>query len=186
MVLSAQTIAVVAMWNVVASSAYYVRGAEYYLGSREPEGIWYTPRGDLGRRGAATVRPKEFARLYEGLGENGQALITNMGGKADRRVPAFDLTFSAPRSVSPAWAFADGDVRRNLEVAQERAARDGRAHYVRFRGIEAFADAPRAGGIVEVRRLGGPDDPRPTFIFASRSDIDLERQVTAPGAAWLD
>jgi hypothetical protein len=82
------------------------------IGSREPEGIWYTPRGDLGRRGAATVRPKEFARLNEGLGENGQALITNMGGKADRRVPAFDLTFSEPRSVSLAWAFADGDLRR--------------------------------------------------------------------------
>ncbi|MEI4572883.1 MobF family relaxase, partial [Klebsiella pneumoniae] len=38
-------------------------------------------------------------------------------------VPAFDLTFSAPRSVSLAWAFADEDLRRNLEAAQERAVR---------------------------------------------------------------
>lgn len=97
MVLSSETIAVVATWNVAASSAYYVRGAEYYLGGREPEGVWYAPRGDLGRRDAATVQPKEFARLYEGLGENGQSLVTNAGGKVDRRVPAFDLTFSAPR-----------------------------------------------------------------------------------------
>jgi type IV secretory pathway VirD2 relaxase len=37
---------------------------------------------------------------------------------------------------------------------------DGRAHHVRLRGIEAFVDAPTAGGIVEVRRFGGPDDPR--------------------------
>jgi conjugative relaxase-like TrwC/TraI family protein len=123
MVLSSETIAVVATWNVAASSAYYVRGAEYYLGSREPEGVWYAPRGDLGRRDAATVQPKEFARLYEGLGENGQSLITNAGGKVDRRVPAFDLTFSAPRSVSLAWAFADGDLQRNLAAAQERAVR---------------------------------------------------------------
>ncbi|MFO1108405.1 MAG: MobF family relaxase [Bradyrhizobium sp.] len=113
----------VATWNVAASSAYYVRGAEYYLGSREPEGVWYAPRGDLGRRDAAVVQPQEFARLYEGLGENGQTLITNSGGKTDRRVPAFDLTFSAPRSVSLAWAFADEDLRRNLEAAQERAVR---------------------------------------------------------------
>jgi hypothetical protein len=105
MVLSSETIAVVATWNVVASSAYYVRGGEYHLGSREPEGVWYAPRGDLGRRDAATVQPKEFARLYEGLGENGQSLITNMDGKVDRRVRALDLTFSAPRSVSLAWAF---------------------------------------------------------------------------------
>jgi type IV secretory pathway VirD2 relaxase len=63
---------------------------------------------------------------------------------------------------------------------------DGRAHHVRFQGVEAFAQAPHAGGIVEVRRFGSPDDPRPTLVLANRSDIDLERQVTAPGATWLD
>jgi conjugative relaxase-like TrwC/TraI family protein len=123
MVLSSETIAVVATWNVAASSAYYVRGAEYYLGSGEPEGVWYAPRGNLGRRDAATVQPKEFARLYQGLGENGQSLITNMGGKVDRRIPASDLTFSAPRSMSLAWASTDGDLRRNLEAAQEPGVR---------------------------------------------------------------
>jgi hypothetical protein len=62
----------------------------------------------------------------------------------------------------------------------------GRAHHVRFRGIEAFAHAPPAGGIVEVRRFGSPGDPRPTLVLANRSDIDLGREVTAPGATWLD
>ena len=122
-----EIIAVVATWNVAASSAYYVRGAEYYLSAREPDGVWYAPSGDLGRRDATTVQPKEFARLYEGLDENGQSLITNAGGKADQRVPAFDLTFSAPRSVSLAWAFADEDLRRDLETAQARAVRSALA-----------------------------------------------------------
>jgi type IV secretory pathway VirD2 relaxase len=63
---------------------------------------------------------------------------------------------------------------------------DGRAHHVRFRGIEAFEHAPPNGGIVEVRRFGGPDDPRPTLVLANRSDIDLDGQVMAPGATWLD
>src|SRR5260370_14405385 len=62
---------------------------------------------------------------------------------------------------------------------------DGRAHHVRFRGIEAFAHAPPIGGIVQVRRFGGSDDPRPTLVLANRSDIDLPAQVTAPGATWL-
>jgi hypothetical protein len=57
---------------------------------------------------------------------------------------------------------------------------------VRLRGNDAFADAPPAGGIVEVRRFGGSDDPRPTLVLANWSDIDLDRQVTAPGATWLD
>jgi type IV secretory pathway VirD2 relaxase len=63
---------------------------------------------------------------------------------------------------------------------------DGRAHHVRFRGVEAFAHAPPVGGIVEVRRFGGADDPRPTLVLTNRSDIDLAQQVTAPGATWLD
>jgi hypothetical protein len=57
---------------------------------------------------------------------------------------------------------------------------------VRFRGIEAFEHAPPIGGIVEVRQFGGPDDPRPTLVLANRSDVDLDQQLTAPGATWLD
>jgi type IV secretory pathway VirD2 relaxase len=63
---------------------------------------------------------------------------------------------------------------------------DGRAHHVRFHGIEAFEYSPPPGGIVEVRRFGGADDRRPTLVLANRSDIDLARQLTAPGATWLD
>lgn len=65
-------------------------------------------------------------------------------------------------------------------------ATDGRAHHVRLRGIEAFEHAPPLGGIVELRRFGGPGDPRPTLVLANRSDLDLNRQVTAPGTTWLD
>ncbi|AWC25193.1 hypothetical protein CO731_04687 [Aminobacter sp. MSH1] len=63
---------------------------------------------------------------------------------------------------------------------------DGRAHHVRFRGIEAFEHAPPVGGIVEVRRFGSPEDQRPTLVLATRSDLDLRSQITAPGATWLD
>ncbi len=63
---------------------------------------------------------------------------------------------------------------------------DGRAHHVRFRGVEAFEHSPPVGGIVEVRRFGGADGGRPTLVLAGRSDIDLVAQVTAPGATWLD
>jgi len=63
---------------------------------------------------------------------------------------------------------------------------DGRAHHVRFQGIEAFDGAPPPGGIVEVRRLGGGESRKPTLILANRSDLDLAAQVTASGATWLD
>ncbi|RUX28581.1 DUF3363 domain-containing protein [Mesorhizobium sp. M2A.F.Ca.ET.042.01.1.1] len=63
---------------------------------------------------------------------------------------------------------------------------DGRAHHVRFRGIDAFEHAPANGGIVELRRLSGPEDRHPALVLATRSDLDLPAQVTAPGATWLD
>ncbi|MGJ4859600.1 relaxase/mobilization nuclease domain-containing protein [Labrys sp. La1] len=63
---------------------------------------------------------------------------------------------------------------------------DGRAHHIRFHGVKAFEQAPPDGGIVEVRRFGGPDDRRPVLVLALRSDLDLAAQVTAPGATWLD
>jgi type IV secretory pathway VirD2 relaxase len=63
---------------------------------------------------------------------------------------------------------------------------DGRAHHARFRGVEAFKHAPPIGGIVEVRRFGGPEDDRPTLLLATRSDLDLRSQISASGATWLD
>jgi len=63
---------------------------------------------------------------------------------------------------------------------------DGRAHHVRFRGVEAFEHAPPIGGVVEVRRFGGADDPGPTLVLATRSDFDLDGQIGASGATWLD
>jgi hypothetical protein len=47
---------------------------------------------------------------------------------------------------------------------------DGRAHHVRFRGIEAFAHAPPAGGIVEVRGSAVPAiHGRPSFSPTGRT-----------------
>jgi len=63
---------------------------------------------------------------------------------------------------------------------------DGRVHHVRFRGIEALEFASPLGGIVEVRRFGAPGDASPTLMLVARSDIDVARQINAPGATWLD
>jgi type IV secretory pathway VirD2 relaxase len=63
---------------------------------------------------------------------------------------------------------------------------DGRAHHVRLRGVEAFTHAPPIDGIVEVRCFGRRDEERPTLVLTNRSDLDLQNQITAPGATWLD
>ena len=61
---------------------------------------------------------------------------------------------------------------------------DGRVHHLKLPDIESAGDGP-IGGIVELRRF---DDARgrQRIALAVRSDLNLEQQVTAEGATWLD
>lgn len=61
---------------------------------------------------------------------------------------------------------------------------DGRTHHVRFDDLEMTGDA-RPGAIVELRSW--TDAKGETQLsLATRSDLDLDRQVNASGATWLD
>lgn len=61
---------------------------------------------------------------------------------------------------------------------------DGRTHHVRLPDIDAAADSA-PGSIVELRKFEDTRDQR-RLAIAVRSDLDIERQVTAAGATWLD
>jgi type IV secretory pathway VirD2 relaxase len=61
---------------------------------------------------------------------------------------------------------------------------DGRTHHLRFNDIELTGDAP-AGAIVEARVYDDANGRR-RLSLATRSDLPIEAQVTAPGATWLD
>jgi type IV secretory pathway VirD2 relaxase len=61
---------------------------------------------------------------------------------------------------------------------------DGRTHHIRFDDLDMTGDAP-PGAIVELRSW---DDARGNrrLSLATRSDLPIGDQVTAPGATWLD
>lgn len=61
---------------------------------------------------------------------------------------------------------------------------DGRTHHIKLPDLDAAGDSA-PGSIVELRRF---DDARGQrrVALAIRSDLDLERQVSAEGATWLD
>ena len=61
---------------------------------------------------------------------------------------------------------------------------DGRTHHVQLPNIEATGDC-RPGAIVELRRFEDRKG-RQRVALAVRSDMDLDAQVRAPGATWLD
>ncbi|MFG1266050.1 relaxase/mobilization nuclease domain-containing protein [Xanthobacter aminoxidans] len=61
---------------------------------------------------------------------------------------------------------------------------DGRTHHIRLSDLDAAGDGA-AGSIVELRRFeDGRGQPR--VALAVRSDLDIESQVAASGATWLD
>jgi type IV secretory pathway VirD2 relaxase len=61
---------------------------------------------------------------------------------------------------------------------------DGRVHHLKLSDIDAVGDGP-IGGIVELRRLEDANH-RLRIALVVRSDLDLDQQVAAEGATWLD
>lgn len=61
---------------------------------------------------------------------------------------------------------------------------DGRTHHIKLPDLDAAGDSA-PGSIVELRKFDDAQGRRRVAI-AVRSDIDIERQVTATGATWLD
>ncbi len=112
--------------TAAAATGYYLHLAEdnhrggsredYY--TKEGEGHWVgTGAAALGLAGK--VEEKDFSRLSLGYAPDGCGLVQN-AGDSDRRA-GWDLTFSAPKSVSVVWALGDDTARQKIEAAHREA-----------------------------------------------------------------
>ncbi len=113
----------VATWQRAAPTNYYKAQTAYYLGGVERQGRWYAPGGDFALKDGAEVDLETFERLYAGIGPDGRSLISNRNGRGADRVGAYDMTLSAPRSVSLVLVWAPPETRQALEDAHDRAVR---------------------------------------------------------------
>lgn len=91
----------------------------YFTESGEPPGQWIGARAKaLNRQAGQVVQAGELQDLLAGKW-HGQSL-----GQQQKQKPhaaGWDLTFSAPKSVSVVWATADPELRQALESAHEQA-----------------------------------------------------------------
>ena len=94
---------------------------EYYAGVGESPGVWAGKwAGELGLSGV--VEADELRALVEGRDPmSGADLLT---GARERSVRAFDMTFSAPKSVSLLWAFASEPVAEVVAAAHRDAVEE--------------------------------------------------------------
>jgi conjugative relaxase-like TrwC/TraI family protein len=105
-----------------ASVAYYVDQVshdrhDYYAGHGEEPGVWHGGFAEhLGLYGH--VAAEDFRAVLEGVDPTtGEPLKP----RANRRVAAWDVTFSPPKSISALWALAPEDARRQVQKAQAAA-----------------------------------------------------------------
>ena len=105
-----------------ASVTYYVEQVsrdrhDYYAGHSEAPGLWHGAFAEhLGLSGE--VAADDFRAVLEGIDPaSGESLKP----RANRRVAAWDVTFSPPKSISALWALAPDDERRQVRAAQAAA-----------------------------------------------------------------
>lgn len=130
---------------------YYLTLAreDYYLAGGEPLGYWIG-RGAQGLGLHGTVERQDLRSALDGVGPDGERLTQEQhytDGRA--RQPGWDLTFSAPKSVSVLWAVADPASRTKLQAAHDAAVRAALGY------LEENAAVSRRGkGGGETERVG--------------------------------
>lgn len=116
----------------IAAGADAIRAASYYEGYQqgqeapdysrihdEPPGRWIGRYADrLGISNTQVFRGELIQGLTGHNPRTGDALAANAGPK---HKPGYDLTFSAPKSASVAWAMADPELRDAISRAQQTA-----------------------------------------------------------------
>ncbi len=89
--------------------------AEYYLKGGEPPGVWIgSGAAALGLCGQ--IDPKQFENIAKGFSPDGDRKLVQNAGKEGRRI-GWDLTFSAPKSVSVLWAISPEPIRKKIQKA---------------------------------------------------------------------
>ena len=123
----------------VGHADYYLELArqDYYNSQGAEPGRWFgTGAARLGLRG--TVQTKAYENSLWGRSADGKHRLVQNADDPDRQT-AWDLTLSAPKSVSVLWASAPEDVREAIERAHRHAVETA------LRFIEEAAGTTRRG-----------------------------------------
>ena len=90
----------------------------YYLDAGEPRGLWFGDAAtSLGLAGV--VDDAAFVNVIGGLDPTGSFVLGRLHG--EESVRAFDVTFSAPKSVSVLWGLGDETTRAQVLAAHDAA-----------------------------------------------------------------
>lgn len=163
-----------------ASSYYVSEQSRYYTGGKEPVGRWFAPSASAGVADGAEIDDATFERLHAGLDGTGNKLTQNADGSHVDRVAGYDLTFSAPKSVSIVWGLGEEAQRQEIEAAHDAAVRSALGVVNEH---AAFSRRGKGGTILEPVQLTGAifqhGEARPVEREAGPADTGTEGKVLA-------
>ncbi len=143
------------------------------LGLAEPAGSvrWRLDPDTESRLRALGERDDIIKRLHRSFGDNRSSILVLDG----ERQPTGVLGRLVARGL-------DDELRGSAFAIVEGI--DGKAHHLRLDSLEATGDGA-VNSIVELRRFSDVKGQE-RVALAVRSDLSLERQMSADGATWLD
>ena len=126
--------------SAAAALGYYdhLQRDDYYSRDGEPPGRW-AGRGAERLSLVGPVTQAEFDAALQGVDPKTRERLTQVGGRGREHSAGWDMTFSAPKSVSVLWALSDDHDRQVIEQAHRSAVLAATAH------LEATAGWARRG-----------------------------------------
>lgn len=133
--------------NAASALRYYdhLQRDDYYSRDGEPPGRW-AGRGAERLSLVGPVTHAEFDAALRGVDPKTGERLAQVGGRGREHSAGWDMTFSAPKSVSVLWAFSEGSNREMIEQAHRSAVLAATAH---LEGTAGWARRGRGGSVRE-------------------------------------
>jgi conjugative relaxase-like TrwC/TraI family protein len=150
--------------NAASALRYYdhLQRDDYYSRDGEPPGRW-AGRGAERLSLAGPVTHAEFDAALQGIDPKTGERLAQIGGRGREHSAGWDMTFSAPKSVSVLWALSEGHDREQIEQAHRSAVLAATAH------LEATAGWARRG-------RGGATRERTAGLLMAQFDHHTSRE----------
>jgi conjugative relaxase-like TrwC/TraI family protein len=133
--------------NAASALRYYdhLQRDDYYSRDGEPPGRW-AGRGAERLSLAGPATHAEFDAALQGIDPKTGERLAQIGGRGREHSAGWDMTFSAPKSVSVLWALSDTHDREAIEQAHRSAVLAATAH---LEGTAGWARRGRGGATRE-------------------------------------
>src|SRR5712692_2002648 len=150
--------------SAAAALGYYdhLQRDDYYSRDGEPPGRW-AGRGAERLSLVGPVTHAEFDTALQGIDPKTRERLAQVGGHGREHSAGWDMTFSAPKSVSVLWALSEGHEREAIEQAHRSAVLAATTH------LEATAGWARRG-------RGGATRERTAGLLMAQFDHHTSRE----------